>query len=415
MIDKHYDDVIIGSGYLSSLLGLVWSKQGRKVLVLEDERITDYSFSNCLLSNLEVFWIRQSLGDLISLDTFLSPVRYELKLEHGRVLLGGDFKENLREFARKSYLFDKNAWLLLGELFNRDDLIGEMSSEINDIKNRDDVRRFFKKSDIFQKFFSQYKDLRNDKTFDEISRAIYPLLGIKIQNFLNEKSLQYFLYRLLSPAYLLDAKSFHEAMKGVLHQERIGHKESRIKEIEIYKGKIENIVLDSFEGVITPKKLWINGGISADFPLQFKNKREWFTMFSVAGDKLPNLEVNCSSKWQGMSLKVDGHIKNIPHLLLELEKGEIISWNGFYRNAAGTKLNFWQSKIETLIQENWPKANNLIYREKRVFLPVFSGIKGARQLVLQEDALINRSVSNICFLGQAEDNSFGLRGIMDQY
>lgn len=308
MIDKNLDYALIGHNYITYLLAISLLKRNKSVLLLDDDRFNYGDFFTNSLTRVELDFLiaignGSQLDLLTGLEKYCSMESRFFYFGKTQVKLGGLPSENLLELLRKfPHLFKS-------EIINsiNPDFLKEFDREYfeycqnvgNKIFSNDKHIKFFQ---IFNDllgpnlklFLNSFIDsvidrsIEKQKTIDyindDLSLFIYLTRGFYHSHFSTGGSkieLFHVLLCLLSPYYRMDhilltndlLKSFKDAGGDF--------KKLNLADIKFNRGSVKGILLESFEGHISPKKLIFVGGHPIGLPIKFERPKNIFNCLSA--------------------------------------------------------------------------------------------------------------------------------------
>ena len=297
---------LVGKSYLSVLLSLGLLDQGRKVLLLDDERMGMDEFYAERFFSLEkeylVCWGQeQKIEPLLNVDRYLTNVSSKFIFDDVHVCLGGSPARNYRELNRK-----------MPEVFSSpDDAMNVCEStegmeEFNEIyfeycNNLGKLIYSYKNinasglsilleqcppvlKNIYHSFDRAFQNRKYDKVWWKLKILLYMSQGVFQKKLSLEPSpLERFhlFLCLLSPFYELNQKDFFEDLIQVNLKKGGQFKKTSIREWLFCKGRPWSVELASYEGIIHPKKMAFVGGIPQGNLVSLKPDVECYTSLDV--------------------------------------------------------------------------------------------------------------------------------------
>lgn len=315
MLDKNVDMLLMGKSFLSYMLALELLDQNQKVLLLDDSRIQFgelYTNGMCELEKefLKTWGEDRDIPPLWNLEEFISYRPITFVFDQKRIRLGDEPSRNLRELCRKfPEAFYEGMEPFVDEVLNSNEKAKEFNKGFFDYcssvgKNffRYQSPQSLSMDEFFQdcppvlkslfdsfskriinKDFTLTSEYWHLKTFLYMTRGYYQK---KLSINASEFELFHLFLCLLSPNYELEHKSLIDKLENV-HQDRGGQfKTTNVRDLFFSYGKPWSIELESFEGVIHPKKMCLLGGVPIGLPLKLDPIINCYTCYKVV------LEVN---------------------------------------------------------------------------------------------------------------------------
>lgn len=308
MINKNLDYALIGHNYITYLLAISLLKRNKSVLLLDDDRFNYGDFFTNSLTRIELDFL-VAIGNGNQMDLLANLEQY-CKIENRffyfgktQVKLGGLPSENLLELLRKfPHLFKADFIQLINpeflENFNK-----EYFEYCQNVGNKIFV------NDKHIKFYQIFNDLLgpNLKSFlnsfidsvlersilkqktidyinDDLSLFIYLTRGFYHSHFSTGGSkieLFHVLLCLLSPYYKMDNIHLTNDLLKSFKDAGGDFKKLNLADIKFNRGSVKGILLESFEGHISPKKLIFVGGHPMGLPIKFERPKNIFNCLSA--------------------------------------------------------------------------------------------------------------------------------------
>lgn len=380
MIDRDIDTTVIGRNYLSYLYGMGLLRKGRKVFLLEDERMqmgdlfchVISSVEKCYLSE----WAKHSDGGpLVDLDQYIVPKSYIFCIDGVHLSLGGARPSlNLLELIRK-----------FPELFSFDKGKGPLQEiDSSEFKDQFDQAYFEYCKRLGQSLF-KYKNLRNLnlESFTTLAPAGLKQLFEQFSKFI-EGHLQYdekvrrrlraFLYAtrgyyhnkftikgsdfeffhlmlsLLSPGFLIDHVQMWQEMVAFFQSAGGQYHQGRLKSWKFYGKRPWAIELESALGLVTPGKIVFMGGRPRHMPVDVETKLRVYDGLNV----IWTVESDLFQSLAGLRLNFAGLEKmgtSRPMWIGDFEDSSV-QFKVFVRGSKGSKLSFYKEDIRNMIRED---------------------------------------------------------------
>ena len=305
MLKSRYQEIIIGMGLSSLIRGLISCKRGRSTLLIDDARFQVDSYQSHFLSEFEVQALirigkNYDIPELLDLKQFFIPARVEFFYSNIRLVLGSDPYSNLIEVLRKfPELLDRsdldlvykespesfNAFFL-EELQRHEDSC--YSSKVRGKNFRYEVQgpKWFKT--IFQRFsllikddFSETKDLK----FAGLNHLLSLSNEEKVKSYFPPEEISFHFFRMLSPLYRLQDYFLLTQLKRRLLLSGGDYKESSVQFWQFHNKKFENLLLASFEGVISGEKVLFFAYPPEDVPFKLVGSYPVLKKYQLAPQK----------------------------------------------------------------------------------------------------------------------------------
>jgi hypothetical protein len=318
MLNKDIDYALVGHNYITFLLSIGLLNRGKKVLVLDDDRFNYGDFFTNSLTLLDVEFLRNwgELGELLPLKNisdYLSPASVYFFVGKKQIVLGDSPIRNYRELCRKFpnlFMNTKSGALTnLEEVdFNSkyDLFCTDVTRAIFLEKNSSKVAKIFETSipeDLlfhFQYFFSHFgnKDNMSDVERSEFNALIFMTRGF-FQNRLSttgsRSEIMHLFFSLISPYFKLDHERLISDLQ-LVHQAAGGEfKKLNLADLKFQSGLVKSFELESFEGIIRPKKMAFIGGYPVGLPIRLKTSSSSYNCLNVTvsfKNSLPELLKN---------------------------------------------------------------------------------------------------------------------------
>jgi len=293
---------------VSSLVsGLVSTKNKKTVLLIDDKSFKASSTIDDFISELEIqsflrIASQYEIAELANIRKFLRPAEVDLNTDKVRLKIGSTPFENLRELLRK-----------YPELLSREDLDlvyheGEKHFDelfLNELKRfeafkyenimREKDSRFELSGSVprwFRSIYQKFTELINQEYAQDRSLKYNSLLHMmsiffeeKMKARINPEEVPYYFFKLLSPHYRLQDFILIAQLKRRLNINGGDYKESRIQYWQFYDGRFENLLLASFEGVISANKVLFFTHLPEELPFVLTSKFPFYRSVQKYVDK----------------------------------------------------------------------------------------------------------------------------------
>ncbi len=300
MLKNRYQEVLVGLNLMSLMRGIVSLSRKRSTLLIGDHRFEADSFPANFLSEMEIKALLRlgttyKIPELVDLRQFLSPGSLHFVMGETRLIIGKSPFANLREVLRKfPELVEKielqailaespevfNAFFL-EEMKRFEQLCFESCFRPKGVRFDLQGPKWFK--DIYKKF-GEYINREYAVSKDLKFSALLHLLGVtaeeKLKTRLGPEEIPFYFFRLLSPVYRLHDFLLTTQLKRRLLLLGGDYKESSVQYWQLHEKKFENLLLASFEGVISGERVLffshfpdeVPFGIRSPYPLFRKSQ-----------------------------------------------------------------------------------------------------------------------------------------------
>lgn len=305
MLKNKYQEIIVGLSSISLIRGIVSRKKNNSVLLIDDNRFIDESYFSHFLSELEVLPLirlgkKYDIPELSDIRQFLRPSEVEFVNDKSRLRLGLNPLRNLKELLRKyPELIDPADLDLVysqeEQEFNRY-FISELTrfEELNflGIKKANSPKFELQGPKWFKSFYTRFEELINqeyEKSKNLKFSAFLHLLGIfheeKLKISLSVNEVPFYFFRTLSPVYRLHDFFLCAQLKRRLSLLGGDYKQSAIQFWQIYENRFENLLLATFEGVISGNKVLFFSHLPEDVPFSLNSPFKFFRKIKVTPNK----------------------------------------------------------------------------------------------------------------------------------
>ena len=305
MLSKDIDFALVGHNYITFLLSLGLIKRGKKVLILDDDRFNYGEFFTNSLTLLDIEFLKvwgesSDIMPLKNIDQYLTSETIYVAIGKKQIVLGDSPFRNYRELARKfpNLFLNENSGSLIFEQevqnFNQhyEDFCKSVSQNIFHEKKSYKISKMFESAIPeslafqFQNFFNFFesKDEMTESQKGEFNTFVYTMRGFfqsRLSTCGSRSEIMHLFFSLLSPYFRLD----HERLLSDLlkvHQELGGEfKKLNLADLKLQRGLVKSFELDSFEGLIRPKKMAFIGGYPVGLPIKLKTSTTSYNCLNV--------------------------------------------------------------------------------------------------------------------------------------
>lgn len=302
MLKNRYQEILVGMGLTSLVRGIISLKRNRSTLLIDDKRFCVDTYPGLFVSELEILSLlrlgkKYDIPELIDLRQFLAPAKIDLVTNERRLKLGQTVLTNFKEMLRK-----------YPELLNESDLdqlyaeqedsfskyfLAELTryeSEAYEARVRPKGFHFELQGPEWVKtIYKRFGDLLN-KEYQESKNlkyhALLHLLGItheeKLKTSLGAEEIPFYFFRTFSPIYRLQDFFLATQLKRRLVLLGGDYKESSIQFWQFYENKFENLLLASFEGVISGERVLFFSHLPEEVPFHMRSPYGVFRKSKIA-------------------------------------------------------------------------------------------------------------------------------------
>jgi len=291
MLKNRYQEILVGMGPMSLIRGIISLKRKKSTLLIDDRRFFVNNYPGLFISELEILALirlgkKYEIPELIDIRQFIESAKIELITEECRTKLGQSPLKNIKEVLRKypELLDESDLDLVYAE--NDEEFSNYFLRELTRFENqnyeaslRPKGHRFVLQGPKWLKtFFQRFGDLLNQEYIDSKNlkySALLHLLGIaheeKLKTNLGAEELPFYFFRTLSPVYRLQDFFLASQLKRRLAILGGDYKESTIQFWQFYENKFENLLLASFEGVISGERVLFFSHLPIEMPFSIKS------------------------------------------------------------------------------------------------------------------------------------------------
>lgn len=292
MLKNRYQEILVGMGLMSLVRGLISLKRNRSTLLIDDPRFLGDSYHLHYLSEMEIqallrLGANYEIPELLDLKQFLLPASMELVTNNLRLRLGHSPFENLREVLRKfpELIDDADLDQLFKdspEAFNiyfMEELRRYETAAYESSKRPRGLRFDLQGPKWMKTIYSRFAELVNREyavSKDLKYSSLIHLLGLsseeKLKTYLPPEEIPFYFFRMLSPIYRLQDFFLTTQLKRRLLLLSGDYKESSVQFWQLHERKFENLLLASFEGVISGDRVLFFAHLPEDVPFNVKSE-----------------------------------------------------------------------------------------------------------------------------------------------
>lgn len=302
MLKNKYEEIIVGQGVASLLRGIISAQKGKSVLLIDDDRFSVDYYPMLFISELEVLAIQRlgmkyDIPELLAVRDFLTHGCMDLNSDKKMLTLGASPLENFKEVLRK-----------FPELINPDDL------DLLYAEDEEDFNRYFlEQLQIFESqnyeaalrskvssfaltgprwvrnVYQRFNEFLN-KSYEELKSLKYQslmhLLGISFEEKFKKRllppDLPFYFFRLFSPIYRMRDYLLCSQLRRRLTLFKGDYKKSRIQFWQFFHQRFENLLLESFEGVISGENVLFFSHVPAGMSFSLRSTFKMFKKYEVS-------------------------------------------------------------------------------------------------------------------------------------
>jgi hypothetical protein len=286
MLKNRYEAIFWGRTPWGLLHALLWRLKNRDVLVIDDQKLSTASGGHRWLTQLEVHCLQDlgakfNVAPLASIDNFLRPATLKIQTPQFQWVTGSTVRENLREFLRKFSIFQTPTLMMALESETLEDDFLKIQKAYIDWFRSPSVRHraasHFNFTGApwlaeFQRLFSQELmrpyQTPQDGALAQLVAAHSTVTCQVVKYAFNSEEATYLALRLLSPQWELDERWFERELSRELINLGAHIKRTRVQSWQLWHGKVEAALLDSYEGVVAHDRLLMYGLSATDSNLQ---------------------------------------------------------------------------------------------------------------------------------------------------
>jgi hypothetical protein len=362
MLNNKYQEILVGLNLVSLLRGIISVNRKRSTLLIDDKRFAAETNQESFLSMLELQCLTRlgktyQIPELIDLTQFLVPGSLELVTENWRMKVGASPYENLRELLRKfpeflgaeewpAFLAEDEATFntaFINELKRFETLSFEASSRGKGFRFELQGPKWFRS--VYTNF-GKYLNQEYDESKDLRYSSLLHLMGLsaedKLKTSLSSDELPFYFFRFLSPLYRLQEFLLTTQLKRRLQLFGGDFKESSVQYWQLHEDKFENLLLESFEGVISGEKVLFFSHFPAEIPFTIKSNFALFRMSKLAMNR------RGSSPYppEALTLITDSHLLGSQEPFRMLARGkDVTHYHWPYPDLPGSKPDFYQREL----------------------------------------------------------------------
>lgn len=369
MLKNRYQEILVGMGLMSLVRGIISLKRNRSTLLIDDKRFTVDSYPGLFLSELEILSLirlgkKYEIPELQDLRQFLLPAEVEFVTEAIRLTLGNSPLKNIKEMLRKfPELLDESDFDLVfqepEEEFNRY-FYGELAryeAQSYEGSQRPKGYHFVLQGPKWLKtIYTRFGDLLNLEYQDSKNlkfASLLHLLGLsfeeKLKTGIGAEEVPYFFFRTFSQIFRLQDFFLATQLKRRLILLGGDYKESSIQFWQFFENRFENLLLESFEGVISGEKVLFFSHFPENVPFTIRTPYNLFRKSQMTPQK------RISAPFPPTKLTYFAHTELLgserPYRVLA--RGQDFSFYHWpYPELPGSKHQFYEKEVKASFHED---------------------------------------------------------------
>lgn len=369
MLKNRYQEILVGVGLTSLIRGIISLKRNKSTLLIDDKRFIVESYPGLYLSDLEVLSLlrlgkKYDIPELVDIKQFLLDSEIEFVTEDKRLKLGRsplrNFKEVLRKFPELLNASDLDeVYREKEEDFNKYFLseLTRFESHIHDTSGRPKGYRFEIQGPQWMKtIFDRFK-VELNRGYDESKSLKYSsllhLLGLsheeKLKTSLGQEEIPFYFFRTFSQNYRLQDFFLATQLKRRLVLLGGDYKESTVQFWQFFDNRFENLLLASFEGVITGERVLFFSHIPEDVPFKIASTYKIFRKSQIC----PARRMSTPFPPTNLTFMATSHLLGSEGPFRVLSKAQdFSSYHWPYPVLPGSKPEFYKEEVMSSFQND---------------------------------------------------------------
>lgn len=304
MLKNRYQEILVGVGLMSLVRGIISRRRNQSTLLIDDKRFAVDSYPGLFLSELEIRALlrigdKYDVPELADLRQFLVPAEVELVAE-SRVQLGRSPLSNIKEILRKyPELLDPSdydqVYAEQDEAFSKYfyEELARFEKQSHDTSLKPKAQSFdLQGSKWIKTFYQRFGDLLNQNYHQSKSLKFSGLLHLlslsseeKLKTHLGAEEIPFYFFRTFSELYRLQDFVLLSQLKRRLVLLGGDYKESTIQLWQFHENKFENLLLASFEGVISGDRVLFFSHLPVEVPFRIQSSYGFFRKTQLGPQK----------------------------------------------------------------------------------------------------------------------------------
>jgi len=357
-LSNSYNSVIVGKSYISIAFAILQkNKFGIENLVLDDESFQLGDKWNTNIGEIEKKTLQKlgtsyNIEPLCRIDEFVEQNNTLIFLNEKMIELGSSAFSNIKELARKlpqcfSNEFIEGLEQIVPENFDAqvDSFFNKVATDAVEEKQLDEKKIFLGDSEPLESVFVRFlKYLESDKLVtSQLQYILQALFQTLLSNVLSQAESRYLLASILSPRYRVDTKRLQEELMFSYKSLGGRSKRAKVQRFELYKNKLDYILLDSFEGAIKTDEVYLFGHFEKGAPFECSIDS---TLYKSINISCP-IEHKFAQRFIGKRIIFSSAARmgtDFPHWEVVIDGKSIAKALYVYANYEGAKPSFFYKK-----------------------------------------------------------------------
>lgn len=370
MLKSRYQEIVIGMGLLSLVRGLISCKRMRTTLLIDDPRFEVDSYQSHFLTEFEVqaflrIGKKYEIQELQELRQFFSPAQIEFCFSNIRLKLGSDPFSNLIELLRKfpELIDDSDLDIVFKEspesfnAFFLEELKRYEDRCFNSTVKSKNIRFELQGPKWFKLIFQRFSQLINGEFSTTKSLKFAGLLHLlslsseeKIKAYFPPEEILFQFLKMLSPVYRLQDYFLLTQLKRRLLLSGGDYKQSSVQYWQFHEKKFENLLLASFEGVISGEKVLFFAYPPEEVPFKLVGSYPVLKKYQLS----PQKRTSSSKPSRELVFFADEARlgADTPFRLLSLSSDGMAYYHWPYPDLPGSKAEFYDSDLKKEYQRD---------------------------------------------------------------
>ena len=286
MLKNRYQEILVGMGLNSLVRGIISLRRNRSTLLIDDKRFSIESYPGLFLSELEILSLlrlgkKYDIPELTDIRQFLVPAKVDFVTSEKRIKLGQSPLLNIKEILRKypELLDASDLDLVYAE--DDDQFSKYFFSELLRFEAQNYEASMRPKGYHFDLqgpkwikiFYARFGELLNQEYEESKSlkfSGLLHLLGLaheeKLKTSLGAEEIPFYFFSTFSPIYRLQDFFLATQLKRRLVLLGGDYKESTVQYWQFFENRFENLLLASFEGVISGERVLFFSHLPEEVP-----------------------------------------------------------------------------------------------------------------------------------------------------
>jgi hypothetical protein len=369
MLKNRYQEILVGMGLMSLVRGIISRRRNRTTLLIDDKRFSVDSYPGLFLSELEILALLRmgkeyDIPELIDLRQFLVPAKIDLITNERRTKIGQSPLTNFKEILRKypELLDQSDLDLVYAEQedeFNQNFMneLARFESLNFEASKRPKGFRFDLAGPKWMKaFYQRFSELLNQEYQDSKDLkylALLHLLGLsheeKLKTTLGAEEIPFYFFRTFSSIYRLQDFFLVTQLKRRLVLLGGDYKESVIQFWQFYENRFENLLLESFEGVISGEQVLFFSHLPVEVPFGIKSPYGLFRKTKIS----PVKRMTAPFPPGNLSYITDNNLLGSERPYRVIAGGQEFAYYHWpYPEMPGSKPEFYERDLKSAFEED---------------------------------------------------------------